>query len=175
MQQQRNGAAAEKVAENILEDFFTIALDWQLGDMNNQLQYADIVLTNRGIKRLLVEVKRPGSLKLDQLSLEQALSQARRYADEQRVRTIAVSDGALFYAADIVNGGLQRRSYLRLDATAHSLDAWWVSTDGIYRTPASLGGADSATAPVTAAGGTDTNAAPATAEPVLLHPKHKAH
>jgi hypothetical protein len=96
VQQERNGAAAEKVAENIVEDFFTVALDWDLGDLNNQLQYADIVLTSLSIKRLLVEVKRPGSVKLDQPSLEQALAQARRYADEQRVRSIAVSDGTLF-------------------------------------------------------------------------------
>lgn len=132
-QQQRNGVAAEKVAENILEDFFTIALDWTIGDINNQLKYADLVLTKSGIKRLLIEVKRPGSLKWDQPFLEKARSQAWGYADEQRVRTIAVSDGTLFFAADIVNGGLKERARLWLDRPPHSPNAWWVSVDGIYR------------------------------------------
>jgi hypothetical protein len=35
--------APEKVAESILEDFFTIALDWEIGNLNNQLRYADLV------------------------------------------------------------------------------------------------------------------------------------
>ena len=133
VQQERNGTAAEKVAENILEDFFTVALDWAMSDLNNQLHYADIVLTKQGIKRLLIEVKRPGSLNWDQPSLERALDQARQYADEQCVRSIAVSDGTLFYAADIANGGLTNRARLRLDAPSASMNSWWVSVDGIYR------------------------------------------
>lgn len=133
-QQGRNGIAAEKVAENIVEDFFTVALDWNIGDINSQLQYADIVLTSHGIKRIVIEVKRPGSLRPEhQPSIEQALLQARRYADEQRVSTVAVSDGTFFYAADILNGGLQHRARLSLDTPACSPDAWWVSVDGIYR------------------------------------------
>src|SRR5439155_1149038 len=40
-QQERHGVAAEKVAENILEDLFTTVLDWSLGDLNNQIDYAD--------------------------------------------------------------------------------------------------------------------------------------
>ena len=35
IQQERHGVAAEKVAENILEDLFTGVLDWSLSDMNN--------------------------------------------------------------------------------------------------------------------------------------------
>ncbi len=134
VQQERNSTASEKVAENIVEDFFTTALDWSVSDINNQLQYADIVLTSHGIKRMVVEVKRPGSLRWEHLpSVEQALSQARRYADEQRVRTVAVSDGTLFYAADILDGGLQHRARFSLDMPTYSRDAWWVSIDGIYR------------------------------------------
>ncbi len=45
-QQHRNeGIASEKVAENILEDLFTLVLDWDLSDLNNQVEHADIVLT----------------------------------------------------------------------------------------------------------------------------------
>ena len=169
-QEERNGTASEKVAEDILQDFFTVALDWTVGDMNHQVHYADIVLTNRGIKRLLVEAKRPGSLKFDQPSLDRALAQAHRYADEQRVRSIAVSDGLLFYAADIVNGGLQRRSILRLDGSAHSLDAWWVSVDGIYRDPTILDpGSHLEPVESDAAGAL----APVAGDDGLLHPKYK--
>ena len=48
-QQQRLGEASEKVAENILEDLFTTVLDWPLSDFNNQVERADIVLTDHGI------------------------------------------------------------------------------------------------------------------------------
>lgn len=61
-QQRRFGTAAEKVAENILEDLFTMALDWHLSEVNNQVGYADLVLTRLGVKHLIVEVKRPGAL-----------------------------------------------------------------------------------------------------------------
>jgi hypothetical protein len=171
-QQERNGIAAEKVAENILEDFFTIALDWDICDLNNQLHYADIVLTKQGIKRLLIEVKRPGSLGWEQHSLEHALSQARRYADEQRVRTIAVSDGILFYAADVFGGGLRDRARLVLDAPACSPDVWWVSVDGIYRPPVGLAESASAAAPPSS-GEESGDVADTEMAQVLLHPKYR--
>ncbi len=47
------------MAEDILEDLFTTVLDWPLTDLNNQVRYADPVLTRLGIKHLIVEVKRP--------------------------------------------------------------------------------------------------------------------
>lgn len=132
-QEARYGAASEKVAENILEDLFTLVLDWPLGSVNNQHGYADMVLTHLGIKRLIVEAKRPGSLSWDKTSLENALSQAQRYAAEQRVDTIAVSDGVILYAADIKNGGLEDRIRLELTGPTASPDLWWLSVDGIYR------------------------------------------
>ena len=61
-QQDRYGVAAEKVAENILEDLLTLVLDWPLADINNQVDFADLVLTQLGIKYLVIEVKRPGAL-----------------------------------------------------------------------------------------------------------------
>ena len=164
VQEERHGTAPEKVAENIVEDFFTIALDWSLGELNNQLRYADIVLTKLGIKRLLIEVKRPGLLKWDQRSLESA-----RYADEQRVSTIAVSDGTLFYAADIIDGGLQDRARFRLDSIEASLDAWWVSVDGIYRPPMVLDSNSAvAASPIDAIADSTPEAHSA-----LIHPKYK--
>lgn len=171
-QQARNGQAAEKVAENIVEDFLTLALDWTLSDLNNQLQYADLVLTNRGIKRLLIEIKRPGALRWEPHSLAAALAQAHGYASQQRVQSIAVSDGTLFYAADLLNGGLRDRARLQLDAAECSVDAWWVSLDGIYRPAIALGAPPGAA--IAGRGGAESGAAPSSEVPaVLLHPKHK--
>lgn len=171
-QQDRNGSAAEKVAENILEDFFTLALDWNVSDLNNQIDYADIVLTKLGIKRLLVEAKRPGSLKWDQPSLNQALSQAYRYAAEQRVQCIAVSDGTLFYAADILNGGLECRTRLMLDAPAFSPDTWWVSVDGIYRPPTLLSEQDDTDQGESLSDRPGSRLDQSDANTLLLHPKY---
>jgi hypothetical protein len=61
---QREGlfdAPAEKVAENTLGLVATV-LDWSLADLNLQVGRADVVLSASGIKRLVLEVKRPGSL-----------------------------------------------------------------------------------------------------------------
>jgi hypothetical protein len=132
-QQDRYGTAAEKVAENILEDLFTMVLDWQLSEVNNQVGYADLILTRLGVKHLLVEVKRPGALAWNQRSVDQALGQAHRYADEQKVASIAVSDGIMLYACDRVPGGYRDRVFVRLDRPVAPLDLWWISVDGIYR------------------------------------------
>lgn len=175
LQEARFGHAAEKVAESILADFFTIPLNWQISDLNNQIQYADMVLTKMGIKRLVVEVKRPGSLSWDQPSLERALAQARRYAEDQRVSTIAVSDGTFFYAADIANGGLRHRTWLHLDHVAPSLDAFWVSVDGIYRMPERLTENQILQPAVNLPAGADTAQDESARETIapLLHPKYK--
>lgn len=126
--------AAEKVAENILEDLFTTVLDWSLADVNNQVDYADIVLTRLGIKHLLVEVKRPGALIWHRRAVSDALDQARRYADQQLVGAVAVSDGTMLYACDRNRGGAERdRLFVHLDDPKPPVDLWWLSVDGIYR------------------------------------------
>lgn len=134
VQQTRYGAAAEKVAENIVEDLVTEVLDWSLSDVNHQIEYADLLLTSLGIKRIIVETKRPGALAWRRTAVESALSQARRYAFEQRVGCIAVSDGLMLYAADIVDGGLRDRAFLRLDEDHPAVEElWWLSVQGIWR------------------------------------------
>ena len=132
-QQRRYGTAAEKVAENILEDLFTLVLDWRLGEVNNQVGYADLVLTRLGMKYLIIEVKRPGALAWNQRSVDLALAQAHRYADEQKVRSVAVSDGVMLYGRDHIPGGHRDRAFVRLDQPYPPADLWWLSTDGIYR------------------------------------------
>ena len=132
-QQRRYGTAAEKVAENVLEDLFTMVLDWRLGEVNNQVGYADLVLTRLGVKYLIIEVKRPGSLAWNQRSVDRALDQAHRYADEQKVRSVAVSDGVMLYSRDHIPGGHRDRLFVRLDQPHPPTDLWWLTTDGIYR------------------------------------------
>ncbi len=101
------GAPVEKVAENILEDLFTSVLDWNLADVNLQVGRADIVLSELGIKRLVLEGKRPGSLAWHRPAVAAALEQALGYAASQKVGAVAVSDGAMLYAADVAHGGLR--------------------------------------------------------------------
>jgi hypothetical protein len=132
-QQERLGEASEKVAENILEDLFTVVLDWPLSDLNNQLGRADIVLTDLGIRRLVVEVKRPGSLAWHERAVEHALEQVKRYAAEQGVKCVAVGDGAMLYAEDLVVGGASPRLFVSLREREPPLDLWWLSVQGIWR------------------------------------------
>lgn len=133
LQERRYGEAREPVAEGILEDLFTSVLDWPLGDFNRQVQRADIVLTDLGIKKLIVEAKHPGALRWSRGAVGRALDQAERYAREQKVQVIAVSDGQMLYAANVVDGGRQDRIYVALDADEAPLDLWWLSMQGIWR------------------------------------------
>ena len=133
VQQERHGVAAEKVAENILEDLFTAVLDWQLSDLNNQLGFADLVLTSQGVKYLVIELKRPGALAWNRRAVEAALAQACRYAANQKVKQVAISDGYLLYAAELVHGGLQDRVYANLESPEPEEQLWWLSVHGIYR------------------------------------------
>ena len=127
------GAPVEKVAENICEDLFTQVLDWNLADVNLQIGRADIILSELGIKRLVLEVKRPGSLAWHRPAVDAALAQARAYAADQKVGAVAVSDGQMLYAADVSTGGLRDRLFVALDEREPQLELWWLSVHGIYR------------------------------------------
>lgn len=128
-----HGTVVERVAENILEDLFTTVLDWPIGEVKFQEDYSDIVLTRLGIKYLVLEAKRPGSLAWSRRAVEAALSQALGYATEQKVRSIAVSDGVMLYAADIRHGGLSDRVFASLATEQPDESLWWLSLHGIYR------------------------------------------
>ncbi len=143
LRQGGGGQPVEKVAENILENLFTTVLDWPIENVRPQVERADIVLTRLGLKYLVLEVKRPGWLTGHQTAIEAALTQARRYADDQRVKAVAVSDSMMLYAADVVGGGLRPRVWMQLDTEEAPEDLWWLSVHGIYRLrpelPAGLG------------------------------------
>ncbi len=168
-EQARHGRAPEKVAEGILEDFFTQVLDWSLADLNHQLKYADLVLSRLGVKYLLVEVKRPGSPAWNRHAVELALEQARRYASEQKIRCLAVSDGGMLYAADLHSGGLTDRVLVSLATSEPPEALWWLSVHGIYRRPEGVTVRWVAEPATGATGGTD----PARAVQGLLHPRYK--
>jgi hypothetical protein len=129
----RHGGETEKVAEAILEDLLTDVLDWSKGDITYQVDFADIVLSKNLTKYLVIEVKRPGTLWPGRQALEDALQQARRYADEQRVTRVAASDARFIYAADIEHSILKDRARIDLDQSDPPLCLWWLSVHGIYR------------------------------------------
>ncbi len=166
---ERQGGAAEKLAETIVDDLLANVLGWPLGDLNHQVGFADLVITQLGIKRLVVEAKRPGKLAWSRPAVEAALAQALRYAHEQKVHCIGVSDGLMLYAADVLPGGLRDRAFVALDSDEPPESLWWLSPDGIYRPREDA--ADAALrllpeAPADAVGGQP----PAAGE--LLHPKY---
>jgi hypothetical protein len=163
-QQARHGEASEKVAEEILEDLFIDVLDWTPGNLDYQVGRADMILTRSGAKYLLVEVKRPGALRLQRAAVQRALDQARGYAEEQHVGRVAVSDGDLFFAADVAWGVEVPRCRLLLSSGAPPSDLWWVSMHGVYREPDGL---SLACLPPTVAVDTRGDVAE------LLHPKYR--
>lgn len=129
---ERFGRGPEKAAENIITDLFCEVLDWSRGDVNYQVGRSDFLLTHKGIKRLLVETKAPGHL-TNRRTFEQALEQARRYAVEQWVQSIGVSDGNHLYVVDLRSGGHKDRISARLDSPEPPPNLWFVSVHGIYR------------------------------------------
>lgn len=135
-EQARFGHAAERATEAILEDLFTGVLDWSIADLNHQVGFADLMLTRLGVRYLIVEAKRPGALAWDRRAVERALEQARGYAETQHVQAVAISDGHMLYAADVVAGGFRDRTFVPLDCERCEDDLWWLSVHGIYRDPA---------------------------------------
>jgi hypothetical protein len=128
------GNTPEKITEDILRDLFTNVLDWPTESFNLQVEHADIVLSCLGIRHLIIEAKRPGALAWNRNAVDRALAQATRYAGEQRVSSIAISDGVMLYATDLVDGGKSDRIFVRLDSAEAPIDLWWLSMHGVYRT-----------------------------------------
>lgn len=132
-QTERPGGGAEKIAENILEDLFTRVLSWELSDVHYGISYADMVLRRTGIDRLIIEVKRPGSLIWSKSNIQAALNQARRYAGEQHIDRIAISDGHMIYACDVARGGLVERLYTPLYLETLPEVLWWLTYSGLCK------------------------------------------
>lgn len=131
---------AEKVAENILCDLFTQVLDWTAEQVRLQENLVDLTLTRLGVKYLIVEAKRPGSLD-GPGSIGRAVRQARGYAEEHKVDKIAVSDGCILEAYDLDGPRLDLRVRTHLSDREPPESLWWLSTRGIYRSPEIAGAA----------------------------------
>lgn len=151
-QQARLGTAAEKVAGNILEDLFTMVLDWRQSEVHHPAGSAGLALTRLGAKQLIVEVTPPGALAWNEHAIDVALARAHPYADEQRVKAVAISDGIMLYARDLIPGGHRDRLFARLDEPWAPEDLWWLSVDGIYRPREDAAGGDLRLLPFAAAG-----------------------
>lgn len=170
------GDTPEKSTENILEELFTQVLDWSLCDFVFQVDHADVVLVDHGIRRLIIETKRPGSLAWNRGAVVKALDQALRYAADQKVKSIAVSDGIMLYAADVHEGGIRDRVFIALDQPLPPLDLWWLSVQGIYRNresaPEKGNGLHQCLLPEESSSDITSTAEPFKEGP-LLHPKYK--
>ena len=151
-QQARLGTAAEKVVGSILEDLFTMVLDWRLSEVNDQAGHAGLTLTRLGAKQLIVEVSRPGAPAWNERAIDLALAKAHWSADGQRVKAIAISDGIMLYARDLIPGGHRDRLFTRLDEPWAPEDLWWLSVDGIYRPRENAAGAGLRLLPAATAG-----------------------
>lgn len=127
------GEPTEEVTIGILEDLLTEVLGWPLAEVNHEVDRADIVLTDHGIRRLIIEAKRPRRLAWNDRAVEMALQQARGYATEQKVDHIAISDGIMLYAADLAEGALLDRLFVSLEKPEPPEDLWWLTMQGIWR------------------------------------------
>jgi hypothetical protein len=127
------------------------------------------VLTRLDVKYLLIEVKRPGSLAWNRKAVEAALNQAWAYADKQKIKQIAISDGLMLYAADVEHGALRDRVFAELQSEKPQEDLWWLSVHGIYRERAEVGDAGLRLLPETEV---LEPAATTYADGALLHPKY---
>lgn len=164
------GEPTEEVTIAILEDLFTNVLDWSLTEVNHEVDHADVVLVDRGIRRLIVEAKRPGRLAWNERAVDAALSQAQGYARDQKVHRIAISDGLMLYAADLAGGDRVDRVFVSLEDAEPREDLWWLTVQGIWRERSE--GSSLRLLPH-AAGPVDAVSAFTNESNLVLHPKYK--
>ena len=127
----------ERIAENIVFDLFAVVLDWGRDQVRWLEGRVDLLLTGLGVKHLIIEVKRPGSLD-GPGSIARAFRQARGYAEQHNVRSVAVCDGGYLEVRDLSASSFGLRLRTHLADCNPPEDLWWVSTRGIYRTPPSV-------------------------------------
>lgn len=133
MQVGRDGGGAEKITETIIDNLLTQVLDWCPSNVNYQIEYSDIMLTHMGLKKVIIELKRPHSFTGNDRAFRLALDQARKYADRQKVRAIAVSDGVRLYVADIVDSNLSERISVHLDDRKFPEELFLLSVHGVNK------------------------------------------
>lgn len=117
---QTSHAALKKIAEFDLPgppgkrfDYLTIDPDDHYL-ISAHLGAGQTYIIDHRTNKVFATVKRPGSLAWSRRAVECALDQAMRYASEQRVKAVAISDGLMLYAADVADGGLRDRIFVSL-------------------------------------------------------------
>ncbi len=130
-QQERFGKAPEKITENIIFHLFTEVLDWDIKDINYQIDYADIEITKLGVKRILIEAKRPGGISWNMKQIEKHIAQALRYAYKQKVSIIGISDGNKLYMLNVKGGLTEPRIFISLDEDLPHEDLYYISVNGV--------------------------------------------
>ena len=130
-QGQRFGKSPEKLTENILTSLFTDLLDWDIKDLNYQVDYADIEITKLGIKRILIETKRPGGISWNHLQVQKHIEQALRYASKQKVFMIGISDGEKLYILNFNGSSTEPRIFISLSSDTPDGDLYYISINGI--------------------------------------------
>jgi len=87
-----------------------------------------------GIRRLLIETKRPGALSAPR-AVEAAYLQAQGYAETLRLGMAAVSHGAHLLAADLAPGGRRTRGEADVSLEEVDQNLSWLSPDGCLSEP----------------------------------------
>jgi len=131
--QERSSEAPEESVEGVLEDLFVNVLDWSPSDVHRLEGEEGLLVSRSGAGGLIVAVRRPGALIWYRRTVEAALQQVRRQADEKGVKSIAVSDGVMLYAADIEDDQLRDRVFVYLGSSAPQTDLRWLSVHGLSR------------------------------------------
>ena len=131
IQQKRYGKISEKATLKILNVLFTEILDWDIKDINDEVDYADIVITKLGIKRIIIEAKRPYGISWNEFQIEKHIDQANRYASEQKVNIIAISDGKYLLVFNVDEGSRDPRILIDLESDEPNCDLYYISVNGV--------------------------------------------
>ena len=132
-------APLAKVTELILEDLLTNVLDWPLGSLTPQVSGNGFALSDRGTTSLIVAVEHAGALVWNRQAVAAALNQAAAYARKHGVGCVAVTDGVMLYAADLVGSRLRDRLFVSLSSSEAPYELWWLSVHGIWRSRQAYG------------------------------------
>lgn len=133
-QAKRQMGGHERITEKILEDLFSNVLDWNLEDINNQIEHSDIVITKHGIKRMVIETKRIGHFS-SKGNIDKTFHQAIGYAKKMRITKVAISDGNKLFLTEYCPNRDLRAGWvdISLNSINYPEELWFFSEHGIYR------------------------------------------
>ena len=130
---------SERDVEQIVEALVAGPLDWDIGQLARQQDFADFALIDRGLKLVVIETKGFGVFR-DQAQADDALIQGARYADRHRSPLIWACDGCQLTlasrdpSAHAINVHLQ----VSLDPPIAPDELYYFSHYGLFRYPADV-------------------------------------